>query len=416
MTIPEPDSLSVDAGVTSVCISPDGRLVTAGSLDKVVRIWDVQTGQLVERLEGHRDPVYSVAFTPDGKGFVSASLDKTLKYWEMGEGGRGSQCTMNFIGHKDYVLSVAVSHDGKWVVSGSKDRGVQFWDANTAVAQCTLQGHKNSGKCLLFPSIFRFSVLYGMTNVLRSAVISVDFSPAGNILATGSGDWTARICTSFLALEGPDSDKPMYPHRELLGAVAAACTPRLKSCITYSVADIIRFRHCSFLSCCPHISRLTADRSPSLMLFVMKSIFLRSWFTFPPTSRPGRMLSAAFAPFLSSDRPISPGVLDVSQAYMSPYHLPLPLTSYRVVVVTISAPISRHMSLLCCPLSVRPCMCTVRFDVAKCVPAAYVYFSVPPIPALSTCRLSSRSCSASYLSTMSIHTAQCPTKIYPSNY
>ena len=106
-----------------------------------------QSGQLVERLKlkGHRDLMYSVAFTPDGKGFVSASLDKTLKYWEMGEGGRGSQCTMNFIGHKDYVLSVAVSHDGKWVVSGSKDRGVQFWDANTAVAQCMLQGHKNSG-------------------------------------------------------------------------------------------------------------------------------------------------------------------------------------------------------------------------------------------------------------------------------
>ena len=53
---------------------------------------------------------------------------------------------MNFVGHKDYVLSVAVSHDGKWVVSGSKDRGVQFWDAQTAVAQCMLQGHKNSGE------------------------------------------------------------------------------------------------------------------------------------------------------------------------------------------------------------------------------------------------------------------------------
>ena len=164
--------------MTSVCISPDGRLVAAGSLDTVVRIWDVQTGQLVERLKGHRDSVYSVAFTPDGKGLVSGSLDKTLKYWDVrpilrgregpglsghgvppsssgkngpggkGDGGgeKGSQCTMNFTGHKDYVLSVAVSHDGKWVVSGSKDRGVQFWDANTAVAQCMLQGHKNSGE------------------------------------------------------------------------------------------------------------------------------------------------------------------------------------------------------------------------------------------------------------------------------
>ena len=109
---------------------------------------------------------------------------------------KASQCTMNFIGHKDYVLSVAISHDGKWVVSGSKDRGVQFWDANTAVAQCMLQGHKNSGRWLLAPSVFRFSVLFCMANVLRSAVISIDLSPAGNILATGSGDWTARICTS----------------------------------------------------------------------------------------------------------------------------------------------------------------------------------------------------------------------------
>lgn len=171
VNILEPDN--VDAGVTSVCISPDGRLVAAGSLDTVVRIWDVQSGQLVERLKGHRDSVYSVAFTPDGKGLVSGSLDKTLKYWDVrpllrtreggagpgksgpgsvggkdGAGGsdKGSLCTMNFTGHKDYVLSVAVSHDGKWVVSGSKDRGVQFWDANTAVAQCMLQGHKNSGE------------------------------------------------------------------------------------------------------------------------------------------------------------------------------------------------------------------------------------------------------------------------------
>jgi len=187
---------NVDAGVTSVAISSDGRLVAAGSLDTVVRIWDARTGELLERLRGHRDSVYSVAFTPDARGLVSGSLDKTLKYWDVsrlanGPGGRpnspgvskrdslngkkdigtregNSSCTMNFTGHKDYVLSVAVSHDGQWVVSGSKDRGVQFWDAKTAIVQLMLQGHKNS-------------------------VISIDLSPAGSVLATGSGDWQARI-------------------------------------------------------------------------------------------------------------------------------------------------------------------------------------------------------------------------------
>ena len=156
----------------------------------MVRIWDARTGELLERLRGHRDSVYSVAFTPDARGLVSGSLDKTLKYWDVSRlangpggrpnspgpskrdalngkkevGGRGgnSSCTMDFTGHKvgireagrhdvsnwlvqDYVLSVAVSHDGQWVVSGSKDRGVQFWDAKTATVQLMLQGHKNSG-------------------------------------------------------------------------------------------------------------------------------------------------------------------------------------------------------------------------------------------------------------------------------
>ncbi|KIL58707.1 hypothetical protein M378DRAFT_86115, partial [Amanita muscaria Koide BX008] len=199
LTINDPDSLNGDAGVTSVAISPNGQFVAAGSLDTVVRIWDVATGHLVERLRGHRDSVYSVAFTPDGEGLVSGSLDKTLKYWDVsglllsgnanavaatgGSSGSSrekipSPCTMNFTGHKDYVLSVAVSHDGQWVVSGSKDRGVQFWDARSAVVQCMLQGHKNS-------------------------VISIDLSPTGGLLATGSGDWQARICKCFSIRRAP---------------------------------------------------------------------------------------------------------------------------------------------------------------------------------------------------------------------
>ncbi len=50
------------------------------------------------------------------------------------------------------MLSVALTPDGQWVLSGSKDRGVQFWDPRTGSAQLMLQGHKNSGTCVLDPS------------------------------------------------------------------------------------------------------------------------------------------------------------------------------------------------------------------------------------------------------------------------
>jgi glucose repression regulatory protein TUP1 len=73
----------VDAGVTSVCVSPDGSLLAAGSLDTVVRLWDTSNGLLLDKLKGHKDSVYSVAFSPDGKFLVSGSLDKSLKLWDL---------------------------------------------------------------------------------------------------------------------------------------------------------------------------------------------------------------------------------------------------------------------------------------------------------------------------------------------
>ncbi|KAI8335988.1 WD40-repeat-containing domain protein [Choanephora cucurbitarum] len=172
------DADQQDLGVTSVAISPDSRLVAAGSLDKVVRVWDAVNGQLLERLEGHKDSVYSVAFMPDGKTLVSGSLDKTLRMWQLGASERAgygndrkSACIQVFTGHKDFVLSVATTPDGNWIVSGSKDRGVQFWDPRTGQTQFMLQGHKNS-------------------------VISVATSPGHKpMFATGSGDNRARIWT-----------------------------------------------------------------------------------------------------------------------------------------------------------------------------------------------------------------------------
>ena len=181
-------TLQIEDGVTTVAISPDGHYVAAGSLDKSVRVWDVTTGNLVERLEGqegHKDSVYSVAFAPNGRDLVSGSLDKTIKMWELqplrgmlpGAGPRGGKCIRTFEGHKDFVLSVALTPDGQWVLSGSKDRGMQFWDPQSGNTQLMLQGHKNS-------------------------VISVAPSLMGTLFATGSGDMRARIW-SYKSYHGP---------------------------------------------------------------------------------------------------------------------------------------------------------------------------------------------------------------------
>ncbi|KAH9032502.1 WD40-repeat-containing domain protein [Lactarius hengduanensis] len=61
----EGDTETTDSVVSSVAFSPDGRLA-AGSLDNT-------------------NNIYSVVFTPDGNWIVSGSLDKMLKYWDVGK-------------------------------------------------------------------------------------------------------------------------------------------------------------------------------------------------------------------------------------------------------------------------------------------------------------------------------------------
>ncbi len=67
--------------VRSVCFSPDGKKLASGSADETVRLWDVETGACVRKLEGHGDVVSSVCFSPDGRRLASGSDDSTVRLW-----------------------------------------------------------------------------------------------------------------------------------------------------------------------------------------------------------------------------------------------------------------------------------------------------------------------------------------------
>src|SRR5262249_8124067 len=55
--------------------SPDGRWMAAGLVDRTIRLWSVQTGQVANVLRGHTALVLDVAFSPDGSQLASAAYD-----------------------------------------------------------------------------------------------------------------------------------------------------------------------------------------------------------------------------------------------------------------------------------------------------------------------------------------------------
>ena len=66
-----------------VAFSPTGRHVSAGTGEGVLCIVDVRTQRQVKSWEGHQNDVSSLAFVPNGKGILSSSFDGTVKYWDV---------------------------------------------------------------------------------------------------------------------------------------------------------------------------------------------------------------------------------------------------------------------------------------------------------------------------------------------
>jgi|GEM_PF-235701 len=71
------------ATVNALTFSPDSQLAAAGMSDGLILLWDVTTGQLLARFEGHDGQVKRVRFSSDGQTILSTGVDGTLRQWSL---------------------------------------------------------------------------------------------------------------------------------------------------------------------------------------------------------------------------------------------------------------------------------------------------------------------------------------------
>ncbi len=149
--------------LTSVAFSPDGQSILTGSWDNTASLWDAKTGALIRSFKSD-DSILSVAFSPGGRSMLTGSNNGMIRLWNVATGEE----VKRFIGHTAPVYGVAFSPDSQLIVSGSMDRTVRVWNVATTRQLLEFDGHTDR-------------------------VLTVAFHPNGRFVASGSTDKTIRL-------------------------------------------------------------------------------------------------------------------------------------------------------------------------------------------------------------------------------
>ncbi|MEG4349117.1 WD40 repeat domain-containing protein [Microcoleus sp. LAD1_D3] len=217
---------------TNVAISPGGSR-TASLHGKIIRICDVETGEILYTLEKYPRAQETFVLCKESEVFVrsrNTPKHRAIEIWHEGELRHTS------LGPEAEITAIVISPDTQVIASGSADTTIKIWNLETGKLICTFGSlltwgaHKAGIVSLAFSPIAQTLAssssdgtikLWNLRNRECSQTIKgyancLAFSPDGQTLATGGWDRNIQL----RQLSNPDSSITLAGHFNSINAIA----------------------------------------------------------------------------------------------------------------------------------------------------------------------------------------------------
>lgn len=105
-------------------VSPDNTAVAGACSDNIVRIWRIETGELIHAIKGFPQGLSGVSYSPDGRTLAAHLLAPTVTLWNTRTWRQVGGFTLS-----SAARAARLSPDGRFLITGDHRDGARLWRA-----------------------------------------------------------------------------------------------------------------------------------------------------------------------------------------------------------------------------------------------------------------------------------------------